>query len=124
MPDWVPCGRRGVKAHHLAPSHRRARLRLGAILRAESLSASSSIGSPLPAVLATRCHFSPSTLSSGAPVRYQHPRETVLCDRTVLPGGLAQQRHRGRSFFGVPVPLYSAMAYSTSASTLSASAAA
>src|SRR5665213_2070030 len=67
-PDWVPCDAACVKADHLAPSHCFASA--SALARSAGLisaKASSSIGSPLPAVFATICHFSPSTLSTGAP---------------------------------------------------------
>src|SRR5258707_3401260 len=67
-PQWVPCSWDGVKADHLAPSHLRAAASV--LARSSGLSsesASSSKGSPLPAVFATRCHLRPSILSIGAP---------------------------------------------------------
>src|SRR5260370_18088370 len=67
-PQWVPCGWGGVKADHLPPSHLRAAA--SALARSSGLSsarASSSRGSPLPEVFATRCHLRPSILSIGAP---------------------------------------------------------
>src|SRR5258706_13934286 len=83
-PQWVPCGWGGVKADHLPPSHLRAAASV--LARSSGLSsarASSSRGSPLPAVFATRCHLRPSILSIGAPCPV-----TSTQARRVLAGGV------------------------------------
>src|SRR5258705_9041693 len=106
-PQWVPCGYDGVKADHLAPSHLRAAA--SALARSSgprSASASSSMGSPLPAVLATRCHLRPSILSIGAPC----PLTSTRARRFWAIGlfclaALRNSATAAASFFGVPVPL-------------------
>ena len=100
----VPCRSRRVKADNLEPNHlRTAASAFGAILGRFD-NASSSSGSPLPAVLAMLCHFRASILSAGVP--FVSAREAVLGDRVVLPGRLAQNSATAAaSFFGVPVPL-------------------
>src|SRR5258706_6435193 len=113
-PQWVPCSWDGVKADHLAPSHLRAAASV--LARSSGLSsesASSSKGSPLPAVFATRCHLRPSILSIGAPC----PLTSTPARRLLAHGlfCLAAFRHSATpagSFFGVPVPLYSPIAHS------------
>src|ERR1700676_3869736 len=104
---WVPCGWDGVKADHLPPSHRRAAA--SALARSSGLRsarASSSMGSPLPAVFATRCHLRPSTLSIGAPC----PLTSTRARRFWAIGlfclaALRNSATAAASFFGVPVPL-------------------
>src|SRR6476659_10270502 len=106
-PQWVPCGWDGVKADHLPPSHLRAAasaLARSSVLR--SARASSSIGSPLPAVFATRCHLRPSILSIGAPC----PLTSTRARRFWAIGlfclaALRNSATAAGSFFGVPVPL-------------------
>src|SRR6202790_5341887 len=104
---WVPCGWDGVKADHLPPSHRRAAA--SALARSSGLRsarASSSMGSPLPAVFATRCHLRPSILSIGAPC----PLTSTRARRFWAIGlfclaALRNSATAAASFFGVPVPL-------------------
>src|SRR6202051_5104543 len=124
--QWVPCGDRGVKADHLVPSHKRAAA--SALARSSGLHcdiASSSAGSPLPAVLATICHLKPSILSIGAPSPLISTQARRFCAIGLFClAALRSSATAAASFFGVPVPLKSALAYSLSASTLPASGAA
>src|SRR4051794_16131669 len=98
---WVPCGCDDVKADHLAPSHLRAAA--SALARSSgvrSASASSSIGSPLPAVFATRCHLRPSILSIGAPCPLTSTRaRRVLGGGAFFFGGLGDNAPPGAPFF-------------------------
>ncbi len=103
----------------------RQRLGLGAILGASLANSSSSSGSPLPAVLATRCHLKPSTLSIGTPMPRISTKASLFCAIGLFCLAALRSSATAAGWLrGVPVPLNSAMAYSTSASTLSASAAA
>ena len=71
------------------------------------------------------CHFSASTLSTGAPCPFTSTQaRRFWAIGLFCLAALRNSATAAGSFCGVPVPLYSAMAYSTSASTLSASAAA
>src|ERR1700709_2417625 len=124
---WVPCRCGDVKADHLLPpSHLRAAS--WTLARSSSdrpASASSSEGSPLPAVFATTCHFSPSILSTGAPSPLTSTRARRFCAIGLFClAALRNSATAAASFFDVPEPLNIAMAYSTSASTLPASDAA
>src|SRR5689334_20164316 len=105
-PSGCPAVLVASRADHLAPSHLRAAA--SAIARSPGLnwpSASSSMGSPLPEVFATKCHLNPSILSEAL-----WPLTSTRASRFWAIGlfCLAALRNRANaadSFFGVPVPL-------------------
>src|SRR5436190_14633264 len=117
--DLSPVGRgeTGTGCPADVPPSRRHFLSLPIHLRAASsplarssglrlASASSSAGSPLPAVLATMCHFRPSILSIGAPCPETSTRARRFCAIGLFcRAALRSSATPAASFFGVPVPL-------------------
>src|ERR1700722_527809 len=105
--QWVPCGRGGVKADHLTPSHLLAAS--WTLARSSGLrlaSAESSSGSPFPAVFATTCHLSPSILSIGVPAPFTSTQARRFCAIGLFcRAALRNSAIAAVSFFGVPVPL-------------------
>src|SRR5471032_2778205 len=74
----------------------RGRLGLGAVLRTEVRERLVEDGVALADAFGDKMPFEALDLvHRGALSAQQHMREAVLCDRTVLAGGLAQQCHRG-----------------------------
>src|SRR4051794_30918513 len=103
----VPCSRGSVKPVHLAPSHlRAASSALARSSGAACAKTSSSMTSPLPAVLATMCHFRPSTLSACTPPPVTSTRARRFCAIALFClAALRSSATAAVSFLGVPVPL-------------------
>src|ERR1700753_3242207 len=97
------------QAHHLGPpSHfRDCSSPLACSAGVSLLTASSSSGSPFPAVLATQCHFMPSILSSDEAVgRSSRPRARRFCAIGLFClDALRNSAIAACWFRGVPVPL-------------------